>query len=350
MLNLAEISVIIPVYNVESYLRECLDSLVNQTFEDTEIICVDDGSDDSSLDILKEYEAKDNRFKVFENSHEGPSAARNTGLDNAGGKYIYFMDSDDFIEADALEKLYGIAEKNGTDIVMFKLINLDDETGERYPSDYYDMEYLKDFEGRVFAYDDVLEYIYRIPVSLPGKFYTSELLSDIRFEKGIIFEDNPFFVESLFKSQRLYFLNEYLYIRRVRPKSITTSNKNFTDFITASDMLIDIARRYGVYDRSRAYLFRKILNNMHSRFLQVEEENRQYYFSRMKESLLSKKDEYDNDEVFQGLSARLREIYYRCISSQTAKEYELHMKVFDLKVKVKKLKRQNRKLKEKLKG
>lgn len=334
MLNLAEISVIIPVYNVEKYLRECIDSVCNQTFKDIEIICVDDGSDDSSLEILKEYEVKDKRFKIFENSHEGPSSARNIGLDNAEGKYIYFMDSDDFIEHDALEKLYNTAEKNDTDMVIFKLINLDDDTMERYPSTYYDMDYFIGIENRVFKYDDVLEYIYKIPVSLPGKFYKSELLSDIRFEMGIIFEDNPFFVESLFKSERIYFLNEYLYIRRVRPKSITTSNKNFADFITVSDMLIDISKRYGVYDKTKKYLFRKILNNMFLRFLQVEEENREYYFARMKENLLSKKDEYDNDKDFQQINERLREIYYKCLKSNTAKEFELYLELYDLQVKL----------------
>lgn len=334
MLNLAEISVIIPVYNVEKYLRECIDSVCNQTFKDIEIICVDDGSDDSSLEILKEYEVKDKRFKIFENSHEGPSSARNTGLDNAEGKYIYFMDSDDFIEHDTLEKLYNTAEKNDTDMVIFKLINLDDDTMERYPSTYYDMDYFIRIENRVFKYDDVLEYIYKIPVSLPGKFYKSELLSDIRFEMGIIFEDNPFFVESLFKSERIYFLNEYLYIRRVRPKSITTSNKNFADFITVSDMLIDISKRYGVYDKTKKYLFRKILNNMFLRFLQVEEENREYYFARMKENLLSKKDEYDNDKDFQQINERLREIYYKCLKSNTAKEFELYLELYDLQVKL----------------
>ena len=98
-------SVIIPVYNVESYLRECLDSVLCQTFQDWEAICVNDGSSDNSLAILDEYAAKDSRFKVVSQANGGLSAARNTGIDNASGEYIVFLDSDDWIEYNTLEIL-----------------------------------------------------------------------------------------------------------------------------------------------------------------------------------------------------------------------------------------------------
>ncbi len=339
---MALISVIIPVYNVENYLRECLDSICNQTFEDIEVICIDDGSTDSSLEILKEYQNKDKRFRIFENDHEGPSGARNTGLDNAEGKYIYCMDSDDIIELDAFEKLYNLSEEKSLDMVIFKLINFDDETKEKYPTAYYDMEYLSEsVKDEVFSYSDIREHVYEVPVSLPGKFFKSEILSDIRFVEGIIFEDNPFFVEVLFNCQRIYFLDEYLYNRRVRQKSITTSNKNFTDFIVVCDMLVDITKKYGHYYEYREFLYPKILKNMYLRCLQVEEENRQYYFDKMKENLQSKKEEYDNDEVFQNIDERVREIYYKCLESDTARELELSMDLFDLNVKL------NRIIKEK---
>ena len=94
---MCEISVIIPVYNVESYLRQCLDSVVNQTFEDIEIICVDDGSTDGSLDILNKYASSDNRFKIISQPNQGLGTARNNGLKLACGNYIYFLDSDDYI-------------------------------------------------------------------------------------------------------------------------------------------------------------------------------------------------------------------------------------------------------------
>ena len=92
------LSVIVPVYNTEKYLRECLDSIINQTFRDIEIICVNDGSTDKSLEILKEYALKDNRIKVITQGNKGQSVARNIGLNNASGKYITFIDSDDYLD------------------------------------------------------------------------------------------------------------------------------------------------------------------------------------------------------------------------------------------------------------
>ena len=106
MTNVVEISVLIPSHNVEKYIRECLDSIVNQTFKEMEIICIDDGSTDSTLDILNEYALKDSRIRVYENKeNKGVGYTRNYLLSLAKGKYIYFMDSDDYLELDAFEKV-----------------------------------------------------------------------------------------------------------------------------------------------------------------------------------------------------------------------------------------------------
>ena len=103
-MNEPKISVLIPVYNVENYLRECLDSIVAQTFHDFEVICVDDGSTDKSLEILQEYKNKDRRFTIIKQDHKGVGPARNLTLSLAKSKYVQFLDSDDFIEPNMFEK------------------------------------------------------------------------------------------------------------------------------------------------------------------------------------------------------------------------------------------------------
>ena len=113
------VSVIIPVYNAEAYLRQCLDSVAGQTLREIEIICVDDGSTDSSLEILREYAHKDPRFIVMTQENKNAGAARNRGLDTARGRYLSFLDADDFFEPDMLEKAYRSAEENRSDIVVF---------------------------------------------------------------------------------------------------------------------------------------------------------------------------------------------------------------------------------------
>ena len=119
-MNAPDISVIIPVYNVERYLRQCLDSVCAQTAQNIEIICVDDGSTDSSPDILKEYAAKDSRFVIVRQENAGAGAARNNGLSRAAGRYLSFLDSDDFFEPDMLELSLNKIEEDEADFVVFQ--------------------------------------------------------------------------------------------------------------------------------------------------------------------------------------------------------------------------------------
>ena len=115
---MSKISVIVPVYNVEQYLPQCLDSIINQTYKDLEIICVDDGSPDNSGKILDEYAKKDNRIKVIHQENGGLSEARNTGLDNATGDWISFVDSDDYVALDYYETMIKAVKENGADVVQ----------------------------------------------------------------------------------------------------------------------------------------------------------------------------------------------------------------------------------------
>ena len=120
---MVKISVIIPVFNVELYLEECLDSVINQSLDDLEIICVNDGSTDSSLSILEKYAKMDDRVKIISQENQGQGSARNKGLSIAKGECIYFIDSDDKIELDTLKDCYDCVKKNDLDFVMFQLIN-----------------------------------------------------------------------------------------------------------------------------------------------------------------------------------------------------------------------------------
>ena len=122
-----KVSVIIPVYNVEEYLRECLDSVVNQTLKEIEIICVDDGSTDNSLEILKEYAKKDSRITVITQQNLHAGVARNAGLAVARGEYLSFLDSDDFFELNMLEETYEVAKTENSDLTFYQYKNYNNE-------------------------------------------------------------------------------------------------------------------------------------------------------------------------------------------------------------------------------
>jgi len=158
-----KISVIVPVYNVEKYLRECLDSIESQTLKDIEIICVNDGSTDSSPAILDEYAKKDARFKILSQENQGAGAARNTGLNAAHGEYLAILDSDDRYEPELLQKLLNLAEKDSLDIAICRSQALDDRTGAISQTPWTVRKEMMP-DKTVFSYKDLSIYNFRFCV------------------------------------------------------------------------------------------------------------------------------------------------------------------------------------------
>ena len=147
------ISIIIPIYNLENYLTECLESVINQTYKDIEIICVNDSSTDNSLNILNEYAKKDNRIKIINQEHSGPGAARNTGIKNSKGEYILFVDGDDWIENNLAELAYNKISKCNADIVIYAHNNI--EKNKSTPHQFA-LEFLKYYENKEIILEDLV--------------------------------------------------------------------------------------------------------------------------------------------------------------------------------------------------
>jgi glycosyltransferase involved in cell wall biosynthesis len=193
-----KISVIIPVYNVEKYLRECLDSVVNQTIKDIEIICVNDGSTDGSLDILNEYCSNDDRFVIINQENQGLSVARNNGLNSASGDYVAFIDSDDYLlNNDYFEKLYNACEKYSADIAVAGIIRGNNKKTYRI---------LKiEKEEVAIEYEDKLR-ICDVPDSnyVWNKLYKRESL----LATGIIFPPGKLYEDLYYTHKVLYYMDK----------------------------------------------------------------------------------------------------------------------------------------------
>lgn len=230
--NYPKVSVIVPMYNVEDYLRECLDSVVKQTLKDIEIICVNDGSPDHSADIAAEYAAKYDFVKLVQKENGGLSSARNTGLDVAQGRYVYFLDSDDFIEPEMLEELCNKADAEELDIVYFNTYLLFEnqrirELNQNYV-DYYTRKgkyegvcsgqtmFAKMREKREFFPSVCLQMFRRSMIEDNG----------LRFYGGIIHEDNLFSFQCMILAQRAGYLDKSYYHRRMHGDSIMTVGKS----------------------------------------------------------------------------------------------------------------------------
>lgn len=236
-----KISVIIPVYNTEKYLAECLDSVINQTFKDFEIICINDGSPDNSAIILSEYAQKDSRIKVITQANQGLSAARNAGLDAAQGEWITLLDSDDALPNYALEVLYNIAEKSGCKIAasrnrlsieQYHVIK--NNVPEKLSFEYRKRKGLKDFvqDNKVFS-------------SSCYKLYAASLFAHQRFRVGMFFEDWPV-ITILFGLVDEYATTDVpCYVYREDNQSITRSAfsvKKIDSYIQGVRMVYEVYR------------------------------------------------------------------------------------------------------------
>ena len=332
-----KVSVVIPVYNVEQYLEECLDSIVNQTLTDIEIICVNDGSKDNSLKILKSYQCKDDRIFVINQENGGHAVATNVGISKATGKYLFLMDSDDILKLDALEKTYNIAEEKDVDFVIFKAINYDDANDKFYEAENYSMDELADFVGdSIFSFKDLGLLAFNIAVTPWTKLYNREFIIDsgIQFPEGLIFDDNIFFWQVLINAQRIYFLKEHLFYRRWYDNSSTMAGDiRFTDSIAINTMIIDLFENYGILNEEfKQRLYNRKISLTFLRFTQIRDEFKELFFDEMQKNFINwVVDENFYEELCSLLIPRNKFILDAVLSSINASELEAVVFHSDLK-------------------
>ena len=226
-----KISVIVPIYNVEEYLSECIESLLNQTFSDIEVICVNDGSTDNSLNILEKYKQKDSRIRIISQPNQGLSAARNSGLQVISGEYVTFIDSDDFLDKDTFQ--YVLNHSNNEDLICYGIKVFGEEHLENRSSEnnYYRIKH----QGHVDMPNDKLFKI--TDVSSCNKLFKTEIIKQncIDFPAGLKYEDTAFYWKYVKCAKSAFFLDKYFYNYRRHSDSIMVSTfkngKNSEDFL-----------------------------------------------------------------------------------------------------------------------
>ena len=238
------ISIVVPIYNVENYLRMCLDSIQNQTYQNFECLLINDGSPDNSADICREYVAKDARFRYFEKENGGSSSARNFGIERSTGAYLTFVDSDDWLEHDALDRLYGALKKENADISIGRY-NCYDESRCQYL--FYDSnpdDSLEVIEGKEIIDREGVEEMKTGNWTVAYlKLIKRELLQDLPFPIGKMAEDTYWTWKVLLKASKVVYLNRCIYWYRVGltgTLSNTWSEKRIYDEIEAREEKISI--------------------------------------------------------------------------------------------------------------
>lgn len=224
---MADISIIVPIYNAEKYLNKCIDSLVNQTKKELEFILVNDGSTDLSEDIIKSY--KDKRIKYFKNKNQGIGKTRNFGIDKATGKYLMFLDSDDYLDINACEKLYNKAIKEKSDLVVFDFYRVE-ETLKEVTINNFKSSALKENPNLLLD----------INLGPCNKLIKRELIdkNNTRFNEELKYEDTPFVTEIIKNANKISKLNEYLHYYVIHSNSETTvRDERVFDIIKIIDII-----------------------------------------------------------------------------------------------------------------
>ncbi len=253
-----KLSIIIPIYNMEKYLDDCLDSVVNQTLKDIEIILINDGSTDDSAAIIKRYKQLYNdMILVIDKENGGQGAARNLGIEAASGKYIGFVDADDSIEADMYETMYEVAHKSDADFVECDYRFLMAQDGKEVELDKY---------GDVRKREGFKELFLNPLVSPWNKIYRSSILKDnsIKFPEGLIYEDTSFYLKVIPYIRKMEFVDKTFVKHYLRSNSTMTGSRSskVADIFMVMEDALDFYNSKGFFDKYRSeleYFWVKIL-------------------------------------------------------------------------------------------
>ena len=309
-----QVSVIIPVYNAEMHLRECLESIVSQSLKDIEFICVDDGSTDSTPEILREYESKDSRVKVITQQNQYAGVARNRGMDAARGRYYAFMDADDYFEPFALELMLDHAERYQLDVLKAAFYNIQNGI-EPYDTEYSVNGTLKkESFGKVLSFpDDLSELIQVADVPWNGLYRSDFLKSEkIEFNDFQCINDHSFFIQCVLKAKRFMVIDDHVVYHRENQRSslVGQKAKHFECHLANYKLIRNFAEDLPLAQKK--LLLRWEFGGTLNWYLKLRSETEKNYQEKMDEQLsefLSEFDESDVGIVFLS-GMKNRKLYY----------------------------------------
>lgn len=248
---MAKISVIVPVYNDEKYIKKCLNTITNQTLKDIEIICVDDGSTDNSPQILQEFAQNDNRIKVVVQKNKGAGAARNKGFEFAKGDYVIFFDSDDYMSLNCLEILYNTALKNNSDVTVCRSFLFEENNIETVQKNCYSLKSNLLGGKKSFTPQEISKYIFQFSVGWAwDKLYKRDFIkkNKLKFQNLRHSNDAYFTLMSLVYAELISYTDEYLIFHREHNNSLAhTRTKAPLCFYYALTAIMRALKKKGLY-------------------------------------------------------------------------------------------------------
>lgn len=275
---MTKLSLIIPVYNIEPYISNCLNSILNQSFKDLEVICVNDGSSDGSLAELQKF--TDERVIIIDKKNEGSGVARNTALSIARGEYVFFVDGDDWIEENSLQRMVDEADRLKIDILIFGGLSYYEGKGQNggYSADKLPKKYL----NKVFSSNDIKKDVFKFPSTAWTKLYRREFLkkNEIKFQEIKVGQDQLPFFHSMIMADRIALLPENLYCYRKNRKGAVTAVKKKKNFspIYVFYAVEDVLNKTGKLEKYKNIFVKRYFSKATSWLAKFQDDMKQEYF------------------------------------------------------------------------
>ena len=323
---MTKVSIIVPFHNVEKYISKCLSTLIYQSLDDIEIICINDASTDNSKEIVQNYAKNDTRIILLNTEiQSGQSYARNLGLEIASGEYIGFADSDDWCSVDMFEKLYTSAKQNNTDITMCMTQVYDDTEQKLYSDDYYSLKAFEYFKDNVFNINDAKDIILENTAVLWNKIYRRNFLAshNIKFKEGYIYEDLPFSTETFIKASRMNIVWESLYFYRKNRQFATMQNsdKKVYDRIPMIELTYNMFRTADFFPEKKSEIISWIIDDIFHRYTLLEEKYYYDYYQKMKDFFIRINDTMTEEDRIKLSSMSYCREEFECIVNGSYLEF-----------------------------
>lgn len=304
-----KLSIIIPVYNIEEYISNCLNSILSQPFRDFEVICVNDGSVDNSLAILQEYR-NDERVIIIDKKNEGSGVARNSALAIARGEYVFFVDGDDWIEENSLQQMIDEADKLKTDILIFGGLSYYEGKGQN--GGYSANKLPKKYFNKVFNAKDIRKDIFKFPSTAWTKLYRREFLqkNDIKFQEIKVGQDQLPFFHSMILAERIAILPKNLYCYRKNRKGAVTAVKKKKNFspIYVFYGIEEILNRTGLIAEYKGVFVKKYFSKATSWLAKFQDDLKPQYFEEYSKLLEHVQNEYN---LYKNFHPKINDGYWK---------------------------------------
>ena len=344
---MVEISVLLYVFDDDEFLKDSIESIMNQSFTDLEIICIDDESTDDSLSLLKQYAQKDERIKVYSHKHCGLATSVNNVMNDIKGKYVQILKAGTLLKENALNAMLEKIHDKNADFVMANIKN-QDKNGKEYENEQYSISNVINQCGdKSFDFDEVQNLIFKLNPSLENKLYSTEFIQDneITFKGDCEYCENIFFYESFILAKKINCLNDFLFVHLDRYTTLKNrDSKKFLNIPISSNKIMDLFKQYDKLENNKD-IYNYLFNRNMKGYFTIKEIYKDEYFNTIRADLVNLINSDEIDDFLDNIEDYNRKLFEQIIISENSYEFNRLQKTYYEKIEYNKLLNRKRFLK-----